>query len=506
MAVAPLALGTTLYVLWLLLGALGLALLIACEEYIFPHIFLLRFPRDPEELQRYHGTWLVRVLVERGTLPAGASFASMRRCGELTAEPDKNKTAAGFELRWSAAADAAMSGGGGGSGQGGGSLNVFLKWNCGRGFPVWLQGLRAAAELNVMREVDFYRLMKPGDSNGDNEIDSAGLAAVPLRTPRCEHADKISWLNRVVIVLQYFDVREDARGVASTDSVEDTVTAVTARGSNCGIGSTPVVVYQRPDWQGCSVAGASAVLRGVAALHARYWGGRAVACASARWIPARGGLQLYNFVYDFVAKEAPWYGELWQALNAHFAATPEGVTVVHGDCRMGNMLFNAPLAQSDGGSNGRSKSDSIGVIFTDWEAVNAAPFLWDLTYLTTLSLTPTVRAAHQDALLLCYLEALRAQLQLEGRAVVGGDAALELGACRVKVMLLTLVLEYISHLISTAGAWDGHGNTARDTEAWQVRITAAVTAVDALQAAAALGVSAELVRKLQQRSAQRANL
>ena len=70
-------------------------------------------------------------------------------------------------------------------------------------------------------------------------------------------------------------------------------------------------------------------------------------------------------------------------------------------------------------------------------------------------------------------------------------------------MLLTLVLEYISHLIVTAGAWDGHGNTAKDADAWQARIAAAVAAVDAPRAAAALGVSAELVRKLQQRSATR---
>ena len=49
--------------------------------------------------------------------------------------------------------------------------------------------------------------------------------------------------------------------------------------------------------------------------------------------------------------------------------------------------------------------------------------------------------------------------------------------------------------------WDGHGNTALDSNAWQTRIAAAVAKIDATAAASALGVRIALLHNLQQRCA-----
>ena len=46
------------------------------------------------------------------------------------------------------------------------------------------------------------------------------------------------------------------------------------------------------------------------------------------------------------------------------------------------------------------------VVFSDWEATNVGPALWDLAYLTTLSQAPPQRRQRQPALLAAYLAAL----------------------------------------------------------------------------------------------------
>ena len=67
--------------------------------------------------------------------------------------------------------------------------------------------------------------------------------------------------------------------------------------------------------------------------------------------------------------------------------------------------------------------------------------------------------------------------------------------------LLTLVLYYMSSMVVKEKVWDGHGNTALDSNAWQARIAAAVAKMDASVVASALGVKTALLHKLQQRCA-----
>ena len=172
--------------------------------------------------------------------------------------------------------------------------------------------------------------------------------------------------------------------------------------------------------------------------------------AATTWIPARSGLDYANFVTGFLKQEPQWFKDLWAGLQRYFEKRP--VTLVHGDCRLGNMFFvpaadglskdegpavrrlvhNASKLESavDGAfelgaqvpaaatrtlrsatgvsHRGRSGPAEEEVIFSDWEAVNVGPALWDLAYLLTLSQATEHRRARTPALLAAYAAALRA--------------------------------------------------------------------------------------------------
>jgi aminoglycoside phosphotransferase (APT) family kinase protein len=75
-----------------------------------------------------------------------------------------------------------------------------------------------------------------------------------------------------------------------------------------------------------------------------------------------------KYVAGFIKQEPGWYREIWARLNAHFE--PKPITLVHGDCRLGNMIFleAAGTLRTAGGA-----IHTESVVFSDWEAVNAGP-------------------------------------------------------------------------------------------------------------------------------------
>ena len=100
-----------------------------------------------------------------------------------------------------------------------------------------------------------------------------------------------------------------------------------------------------------------------------------------------------------------------------------------------------------------------------------------------------------------HLERLRDEFVAALRA--GGVTAehCDRARCRVEVDLLTMVLYYVASLVISKGYWNKQGNTLDDWHAWSDRILAALRAVDADRTSAALGVSPEVVRRLQREAA-----
>ena len=326
------------------------------------------------------------------------------------------------------------------------ACRVVVKLQSGRGMPLYMQALRAALEP-FSREIEFYRQLAP---------------IVPVPVARPLFADSVLFVNRVCLIVDY---------------VESTTPA---------------------DWRGCSLVAMRALLATAARLNAFFLG--RVPTPESAWIPARRGLDYARFVEGFIARTEPSYREVWHALQRYFAPRP--VTLVHGDCRPGNMLF---AGVADVHATAGSETEAApwpepsaplpGVVMSDWEAVNIAPLLWDFTYATIIGLRIGDRDAWLDRLLDEFLTSLR-------EAGVP-SAELDPATCRLQVDLLGLVLAYISLVVFEHKLWNGQGNTLEDIRAWGGRVRHAALASDAIAVAAALELPADTIRGVQQQCAER---
>ena len=289
---------------------------------------------------------------------------------------------------------------------------MFVKSQSGTGMPLWLQALRAAAEPGIAREVDFYNILS---------------SAVPLVVPDVLFATKISRFNVVCIVLEHFNLKS---------------------GDLCVI----------PDHAFESVDKLGSMLDQVAVMHGKYLG-RTRNDKATRWIPAQQGLKMCEWIRSLGFKdEDEDYVDVYKAIEAYFEHRP--VTLVHGDCRPGNMIF--------------SKSNDVDVVFADWEAVNVGPAAWDFTYATVLGLPPDTRRQHQPMLLERYFSSLR-------KSVAEADASLLLCTreqMAEDVLLLTLVLFYLSRAVMKIEAWKNQGNTSDDVRNWRIRVVESVGDLD----------------------------
>jgi hypothetical protein len=121
-------------------------------------------------------------------------------------------------------------------------------------------------------------------------------------------------------------------------------------------------------------------LAGMAALHARYWSD-----GSARMrkiLPITDGT-----VFWFESLVAwRWSAAARRILTRSWLRMNEAQTIIHGDARVGNMLFPTPEGA------GR-------FVFIDWQAVRKGKAAFDLAYFLVLSLsTETRRAVEREAI------------------------------------------------------------------------------------------------------------
>jgi hypothetical protein len=321
------------------------------------------------------------------------------------------------------------------------TVHVVTKFQSGQGMPLYMQAVRAVVEYGFAREIEFYRRL---------------AHVVPVETPRPLFADAVTLINRVCLVLERVD------------------------------GTTPT------DWRGCSPAAIELLLANAAKLNAAFVNRTGSGLTS--WIPARSGLEFAEFVTGFIRTQPTWYQGIWAALQTYFHALP--VTLVHGDCRPGNMLFRGvDLSPADGDEDTPATwrreptSSEAGVVMADWQAINVAPVLWDFTYCTTVGLRCADRRQWQPRLLDRFLAELR-DLGVGAPAIDETRAPLD-------VQMLAIVLAYISLAVADHNLWAGQGNTADDIAAWKRRVLEAGAGGEAAEIARALGVAEDDVRRLQ---------
>jgi hypothetical protein len=322
-------------------------------------------------------------------------------------------------------------------------LRVFTKFQSGRGAPLYMQALRAVFERRFLREPAFYRHL---------------AAHVPVRVARPYFADAVSSINRACVILEAVD------GATLSDA------------------------------DGCAIGEFRLLIAAAARLNAAF--AAKIDAPQTAWIPARSGLEFAEFIELYFGKEPAGWKQLWLALRAYFDARP--VTLVHGDCRPGNMIFSGIAAieppPAEAAREWAEPAAGAEVVLSDWEAVNIAPLLWDFTYATIIGLRTQDRTAHLDRLLSEHLAAL----EHHGAGAHTPAPA----AARIEVDLLGLVLGYISLSVYEQRLW-AQGNALRDVRAWMERAREAVIRVDTDRSATALGVPPAIVRAFQDAIAKR---
>jgi len=137
--------------------------------------------------------------------------------------------------------------------------------------------------------------------------------------------------------------------------------------------------------QGCPPEAAAAALRALARIHGAFWG---MDAGPHKWLDAIPAVFVELFLTCFGGKLDAAYNHRSRDIWAHCNA-PQ--TLLHGDARVGNMLFS----RGDGGA-----------ILFDWQATRLGLAACDVAYCLVLSMETGARMSHQEALLRTYHEAL----------------------------------------------------------------------------------------------------
>lgn len=266
--------------------------------------------------------------------------------------------------------------------------------------------------------------------------------------------------DHALFVLQRNHVKETAvyRDLAGDPSVAAPRTYFAAcherTGNLCILMERMTPAQEVGEADGCPADLAPVVMDAFAALHARHWGGDDPAASSLAVVP---DALIDTFATFFRGPDRALFGALLRKVWRHDGRAP--VTVLHGDARVGNMLFPT------GGGRGR-------FVLIDWQAARKGRGAFDVAYFLTLSLAPDVRRAHEAALLDRYHQGLVA-------AGVEGYSREALADDYRNAVLL--VLAFVSLPFLSAESSDNDANKAGLRElgdVWTERMRAAVDDLD----------------------------
>lgn len=414
-------------------------------------------------------------LLARYLLPSTAVFSHVEQIGKVEYEVDKNATSFSARFHYS---NSSLSSSKPSSRYEYGkqllSKDVFLKFQTGADFPLWLQAIRWAAEGEVLREVDFYDKIAPN---------------VLIRVPKLYYLSKTPVSNTICLAMEYFPITS----VSNDKDNESPVSTTKVKQKDDKDHNNKLEYYVFPDWKIDSSIFVEMILSNVAKLHVQYLHDPSSLQnrrPEARWVPAQRGLDFCKWVKTIGPKDLTPFHEVFDAIDRYFSN--KVVTVVHGDCRPGNMIFSGFRSSS---SRTRILQD---VIFCDFEAVNVAPPMWDVAYALALGLPEELHTTEEiQRLIELYRRRALDTLEAEGRTDVVLDSVEELYE---QVQILHVHFFFYSYAVYSQGFWDDHGNSEDDMRVWGERSHHTWSRIDCQKVSQVLEIDLVLMKNLRDKA------
>lgn len=226
---------------------------------------------------------------------------------------------------------------------------------------------------------------------------------------------------------------------------------------------------------GCPVELAELAMDAFAALHGRFWGCTGASADFLKYVPDP---IIDHFAAEFPGADGPLFGELVRRVWRLDSQAPG--TALHGDARVGNMLFPGPSEDR--------------FAFIDWQAARLGKGAFDVAYFLVLSTTPEVRRSHGQALLARY----HAELQRRGVR----DYSLD-DLSRDYRLATVLVMGFVSLPMMSAESSDTGANAAGLkvlADVWTRRIVALVDDLDIAWIAEQVGMDGAVLQAAFERS------
>lgn len=237
--------------------------------------------------------------------------------------------------------------------------------------------------------------------NAEPGAPSSVVAKLPAEDPNSRQAAVMQRLYEREV--RFYQNLRDQTDVTTPGYLYSDIDAATGQFVLLLENMTPVAAVDQ--LSGFTVEHARSALQQAAALHAPFWGrlefddhdwlnhSRNTADMLAQLVPMLVGQFCERYADELGADIV----ELMQRLRAHAgktAAEPPGpITVVHGDFRTDNMLFDA-------------KGGEVPVAVVDWQTVDRGNGLIDVAFLLGTALDPQLRADHEEELVRGYFDAL----------------------------------------------------------------------------------------------------
>ena len=283
--------------------------------------------------------------------------------------------------------------------------SMAIKYLSSRSEPLYLSSLRSAVLRGLNQEVRFY-----------NELSKR----IPFVTPECVFAESIPLLYRGIIIMEKLDPD-----------------------------------FRVDDYVGCRPDQSKTVIKNISLMHAKFWN-RVLSDPSLNWMPGRQNPLDQFWFLNYITKKEKACVILWEALYKHFVNHP--VTVAHGDCRPGNILWY--------------NSGSIALL--DWQMTHAGIGTWDTTYYIVMAHDMEIRKKNEISLIKQYYS----DLSVSYKKFHSEDLPYSEEQCMEDHQILKLLLGLYGWAALVSHMFDKYGNDPRDVRCWADRITSAINDLD----------------------------